>query len=95
MRSSQTYFLGRPALRPMDWVLMLLLGADSAMRFGQSLKMDLEPYWGFLRVAVATEDIEESRDFAQLYISASNFFSASSFPSPWRARITETPTTGG
>jgi hypothetical protein len=42
-----TYFLGRPTLRPVDWVLMLLLGADSAMRFGQSLQMDVERYWGF------------------------------------------------
>ena len=42
-----TYFLGQPTLRPVDWALMLLLGADSAMRFGQSLKMDVEQYWGF------------------------------------------------
>ena len=28
-------------------------------------------------------------------VPAINFFSASSFPNPWRWRITETPTTGG
>ena len=42
-----TYFLGRPALRPVDWVLMLLLGADSAMRFGQTIKLDVRQHWGF------------------------------------------------
>ncbi len=41
------YFLGRPELRPVDWVLMLLLGADSAMRFGQALKLDIQHHWGF------------------------------------------------
>ncbi|HEV2391271.1 MAG TPA: hypothetical protein VG146_02805 [Verrucomicrobiae bacterium] len=42
-----TYFLGHPRLRPLDWVLMLLLGADTIMRFGQSLKLDVTRHWGF------------------------------------------------
>ena len=42
-----TCFLGWAALRPIDWALMLILGADSAMRFGQSLKLDVEHQWGF------------------------------------------------
>lgn len=41
------YLLGRPALRPVDWLLLLVLGADSMMRFGQSLKLDVEHSWGF------------------------------------------------
>jgi len=40
------YFLERPALQPLDWMLVLLLGADSALRFSQSLKMDVEQHWG-------------------------------------------------
>ncbi len=42
-----TYFLSRPVLRSADWAVMLLLGADSAMRFGQVLKMDVQEHWGF------------------------------------------------
>ena len=42
-----TYFVGQSALRPLDWGLMLILGADSVMRFGQSLKLDVEHPWGF------------------------------------------------
>jgi hypothetical protein len=41
------YFLGRAALRPVDWMIILVLGADSIMRFGQSLQLDVEHYWGF------------------------------------------------
>lgn len=41
------YLLGRPALRPLDWLLLLVLGADSTMRLGQSLKLDVEHCWGF------------------------------------------------
>jgi hypothetical protein len=41
------YRLGRPSLRAVDWALMLLLGADSFMRFGQSLKLDVVDHWGF------------------------------------------------
>ncbi len=29
-----------------DWAILLLLGADTALRFGQSLKLDVEHYWG-------------------------------------------------
>jgi hypothetical protein len=39
--------LNRPGLRAVDWALMLVLGADSFMRFGQSLKLDVEDHWGF------------------------------------------------
>jgi hypothetical protein len=42
-----TYLIGQPKLRTVDWALMLLLGADSLMRFGQSLKLDVEHHWGF------------------------------------------------
>ena len=42
-----TYGLGNAALRPLDWMLMFLLGTDSVMRFGQSLKFDVEDHWGF------------------------------------------------
>jgi hypothetical protein len=42
-----TYGLGLGTLRPLDWLLLLLLGADSVMRFGQSLKFDVEHHWGF------------------------------------------------
>ena len=41
------YLLGRPALRPVDWLLLLVLAADAMMRFGQSLKLDVERSWGF------------------------------------------------
>jgi hypothetical protein len=41
------YLLGRSALRPVDWLLLLVLGADSTMRFGQALKLDVEHFWGF------------------------------------------------
>ena len=34
-------------IRAADWALLLLLGADLAMRFGQSLKFDVEDHWGF------------------------------------------------
>lgn len=36
-----------PELQWLDWLIVLALGADSAMRFGQSLKCDVECYWGF------------------------------------------------
>jgi hypothetical protein len=42
-----TYFLGQPALRPVDWTILLLLGADSLMRFSQSFKSEIEGHWGF------------------------------------------------
>jgi hypothetical protein len=35
------------AAEAMDLLLMLLLGADSTLRFGQSLKLDVERSWGF------------------------------------------------
>ncbi len=41
------YLLGQPALRPVDWLLFLLLGADSTMRFGQSLQLDVQRWRGF------------------------------------------------
>jgi hypothetical protein len=41
------YFLGRPGLRLADWALVFVLGADSVMRFSQSLKLDVELHWGF------------------------------------------------
>jgi hypothetical protein len=41
------YLLARPALRPVDWLLFLLLGADSTVRFGQSLQLDVQRWWGF------------------------------------------------
>ena len=41
------YLLSRPGLRAVDWALMLVLGADSLMRFGQSLKLDVQDHWGF------------------------------------------------
>jgi hypothetical protein len=41
------YFLGRPALRPVDGVLLILLGADSLVRYSQSLKLDVQRHWGF------------------------------------------------
>ena len=40
-------FLGQHALRPVDWVLMLSLGADSLTRFSQSLKLGVTHHWGF------------------------------------------------
>jgi hypothetical protein len=42
-----TYFSGWPGLRPIDWTLLISLGADSVMRFGQSLEFDVERCWGF------------------------------------------------
>lgn len=39
--------LGQPALQPIDWGLMLLLGSDSVLRFSQSLKVDVDHWWGF------------------------------------------------
>ena len=41
------YFGGNPALQWVDWLLLIVLGADSSMRFGQSLKLDFEEPWGF------------------------------------------------
>ena len=41
------YLFGQPALRPVDWLLFLLFGADSTMRFGQSLQLDVQRSWGF------------------------------------------------
>jgi len=41
------YLLRQPGLRAVDWALLLVLGADSIMRFGQSLKLDVEDHWGF------------------------------------------------
>jgi hypothetical protein len=35
------------AAEAMDWLLLLLLGADSTMRFGQALKLDVGRCWGF------------------------------------------------
>ena len=42
-----TYLIGWSSLRAVDWGLLLLLGADTVMRFGQSLKFDIEHHWGF------------------------------------------------
>lgn len=42
-----THLLSRPGLRPLDWLLLILLGADSVIRFSQSLRMDVERHWGF------------------------------------------------
>jgi len=42
-----THLMGQAKLRPVDWGLMLLLGADSLMRFDQSLRSDGEHHWGF------------------------------------------------
>lgn len=41
------YLLQRPGLRVVDWALMIMLGADSLMRFSQSLKLDVDRHWGF------------------------------------------------
>ena len=41
------YLLGQPAVRPVDWLLLLVLGADSMMRFGQSLNLEVDRPWGF------------------------------------------------
>ncbi len=41
------YLGGWPALRCVDWLVMLLLGADLLVRFSQSLKLDVEHCWGF------------------------------------------------
>ena len=37
---------GIVGVRVWDWALLLLLGADAALRYGQSLKLDVEHYWG-------------------------------------------------
>src|SRR6266478_6201505 len=42
-----TYFLGWPTMRLVDCAVTLVLGVDSAMRFGQSLKFDVDEHWGF------------------------------------------------
>ncbi len=41
------YFVGQSPLRPVDWMLTVVLGTDSVMRFGQTLKLDAEHCWGF------------------------------------------------
>ena len=41
------YLIGRPGLRAADWALLLVLGADSLVRFNQSLRSDVDYYWGF------------------------------------------------
>lgn len=40
-------FSGRIDLVPWDWALMFLLGADSAIRLGQTLHLDVQEHWGF------------------------------------------------
>ena len=42
-----TYCLGWSTMRLVDCALTLVLGVDSAMRFGQSLKFDVDEHWGF------------------------------------------------
>lgn len=42
-----TYFVGSYALRPADWLLLLVLGVDTVMRFGQTLRFDVQDHWGF------------------------------------------------
>jgi len=37
---------GIVGVRMWDWALLLLLGADTALRYGQSLELDVEHYWG-------------------------------------------------
>lgn len=37
---------GIVGVRLWDWALLFLLGADTALRYGQSLKLDVEHLWG-------------------------------------------------
>jgi hypothetical protein len=36
-----------PSLQWLDWVLLLAMALDCAMRFGQTLKSDVTEHWGF------------------------------------------------
>ena len=33
-------------VRVWDWALLFLLGADTVLRYGQSLQLDVEHHWG-------------------------------------------------
>lgn len=37
---------GIVGVRIWDWTLLMLLGADTVLRYGQSLKLDVERHWG-------------------------------------------------
>ena len=41
------YLFHSETLVMVDWALLLFLGIDSAMRYGQLLKLDMAKHWGF------------------------------------------------